>query len=158
MKEHDILILAAVGLGAFILTRKASAGTTGAYMTARNPANPLVNARPYYITPQQNPAAVQAQIDTARLNAWAGIGNMVGSWFRGGSSATATEAPGAGNLTGSVRPSTDFGAGTYSPPDSTATNPPYNSYEVDSSGAMPLMSSSDLAALHSNDGYYFYTQ
>lgn len=86
METKQIVILAAVGLGAFVLMRQAKAGG----VLAGVGVNPnLVNARPVYggqLTPQQQAIMAQQQLEAAKLNTLFGLGSMVGKWFGGGTS------------------------------------------------------------------------
>ena len=155
--SEQIAILAAVGIGAYLLLRTNSAGAgTVRYGTGMTTGYPT-GTQPQAGTPayaQWLAQQQQNQIDLQKLNLLNSAGKMINGWFSNG------PGPGAGNLSGNVRPSTDYGMNTYTPPDMSATNTPYVA-DVYQSG-IPLGSdvftSSDRAALYGNEGYGFYTQ
>ncbi len=154
--SHQIAILAAVGVGAYLLLRGGAAGGIMRPANATYP-NGLIQPQPQPGTAQYAAwlaAQQQAQLDNAKISALYGLGGVVRSWF------TAPSTGSAGNMNGQIRPSTDYGLGQ---PDSYAVNTPFNpSYTIaepydDGIGTQNL-TSSDRAALYGNDGYGFYTQ
>lgn len=159
-QSHQIAIIAAVGIGAYLLLRNGAFGQTMGNPAARYPYGvqapqpaPGTAAYAAWLAQQQ-----QNQIDMAKLGVINQVGRVVGSWF-----GTSGPGPGAGNMTGSVRPSTDYGMGTYTPPDTVAVNTPYNvPYTVadayDDGIGTQNMTTADRYAIYGNDGYGFYTQ
>jgi hypothetical protein len=153
----QIAIIAAVGIGAFLFLRtsRAQQNAAAVYPYGRQAPAPTPGTAAYA---QWQAAQTNAQLEQAKLGALYGIGKMVNGWFGGGSNA----GPGAGGMTGTVRPSTDYGTGIYMPPDTFVANPPYTITYADQTGSnidgADPVSSADSAFLHSNDGYGFYTQ
>lgn len=150
--SHQIAILAAVGVGAYLLLRGSANRTVATYPNGMIGAQPAPGTSQYaaWLAAQQ-----QAQLDNAKLQALAGLGGVVKSWFT-----PAQTYSGAGSMTGAVRPSTDYGLGQ---PDSYAINTPFvPTYTVaapyDDGVGTQNMTSADRAFLYGNEGYGFYTQ
>ena len=156
-QSHQLIAVAVLGIGTYLILKNSSA--TGGILRpiATQYPNGTMSPQPVPGTPayaawlaQQQ----QAQLDMAKLGTLNNLGRMVNGWFAGSGSYGS-----AGNMTGPVRPSTDYGMGTYTPPDSFAVNPPQQiTYFVPGTDTSGTTSSADAAALYSNDGYGFYTQ
>lgn len=154
MNTKEIAILAAVGLGAFVLMRKASAG--GVYQPGVNPN--LTNARPVYyppgtqLTAAQQQAQMQAQIDAQKYGALYGIASLLKGAFSGGGSTSGTMGGGTvqvnnDDLPGqpgygwryftdgvSISPTGTYykdGQAVWMPNDYAAVNTPFNNYLPD---------------------------
>lgn len=159
-QSHQLAIIAALGIGAYLLLRSGGAAAGTLRPVATTYPNGTAMQQPAAGSPayaQWLAAQQQAQLDTAKVNALYGIGRMVNGWFTGsGSSGMPTPS------SGSMGPAGDFGTGGgYTPPDMVAANTPFNEqYAVytDNISGMPSLNSSDSAFIHSNDGYGFYTQ
>lgn len=162
--SHQLAILAAAAAGLYMLTRFRQG-------TALNITRPVATTYPNgQQVPSPTPGTpaynqyLRAQNDQATGSLLNNAGRLIGGLFSG-SNNTGTPTSPSGSFVGmpsptrgSYGPAGDFGAGTYTPTDTYAVNPPYNITYTDQVIGEIQNNPSDSAFLHSDAGYGFYTQ